>query len=139
MFSFTDVLDLLVNELSGLSRGRLTFPLVLARPFYGLLFGHTTPLKSTIDVGSADIVGCLSLMLVLSKILIAISLAGLLRCSEKFRRMGRELDELAFVALKRIMRASEDSGFPPHLVPLLMLLTALCYMATTYLTVPGAR
>jgi hypothetical protein len=79
------------------------------------------------------------LILIVSKILIAISVAGLLRCSTRFQKMGRELDELAFAALRRIMRASEESGYPPHLVPLLILLTALCFMASTYVTMPGAR
>ena len=76
-------------------------------------------------------------MIVLSKILIAISLAGLLRCSAKFRSMSRELDEHAFAALRNMMQATEELGYPPQLVPLLMLLAALSFMLATYVTTPG--
>ena len=78
-------------------------------------------------------------LLIVSKILIAISIAGLLRCSSQFRRMSRELDEQALAVLKRAMHATEESGYPPHLVPLLMLLTALCFMLSSYITTAGAR
>ena len=78
-------------------------------------------------------------MLLLAKILIVVSVVGLLRCSPRFLRMSRELDEQAYTALKRIMRATEDCGYPPHLIPLLMLLTALCFMLSMYVTMPGVR
>ena len=78
-------------------------------------------------------------MLILSKILIIVSLVGLLRCSAKFRSMSRELDENAFTALKRIMDATEECGYPPQIVPLLMLLTALCFMLSMAVTAPGVR
>jgi hypothetical protein len=71
--------------------------------------------------------------------LIAVSLVGLLRCSITFRTMSRELDQQAFAALKRIMRATEESGYPPQLIPLLILLTALSFMLSMYVTMPGAR
>jgi len=77
------------------------------------------------------------LILILSKILIIISCIGLLRCSAEFRRMSRELDEQAFAALKRVMRATEDYGYPPHFIPLLILLTALWFMLSV--TMPGVR
>jgi len=79
------------------------------------------------------------MVLILSKFLVAISLAGLLRCSGKFRSMGRELDEQAFTALRRIMDATEDCGYPPQVVPLLMLLTALCFMLSMFVTAAPVR
>ena len=78
-------------------------------------------------------------MLILSKILIAVSIAGLLRCSSKFRRMSRELDEQVFSVLKHAMRASEDSGYPSQLIPLLILMTALCFMLCAYVTTAAVR
>ena len=77
--------------------------------------------------------------MILSKILIIVSVVSLLRCSEKFRSMSRELDEQAFTALRRIMHATEDRGYPPQLVPILMLLTALSFMLSMYVTAAGAR
>jgi hypothetical protein len=77
-------------------------------------------------------------VLILSKILIAISVAGLLRCSATFRRKSREFDEQAFSGLKRIMRATEECGYPPQLVPLLILLTALSFMLSSYFTMAAA-
>ena len=78
-------------------------------------------------------------MLVLSKILIVTSVVGLLRCSATFRTMSQELDQQAFAALKRIMRATEESGYPPQLIPLLIVLTALSFMLSLYVTGPGVR
>jgi len=78
-------------------------------------------------------------VLILSKILIAVALVGLLRCSEKFRRMSRETDEQVFSAVKKIMRATEEVGYPPHVIPLLMLLTALCFMLTGFVTTAAVR
>jgi hypothetical protein len=78
-------------------------------------------------------------VLILSKILIVISVLGLLRCSERFRRMSRELDEQAFTVLRRLIHATEDSGYPSNLIPLLMLLTALWFMLSTYVTTAGVR
>ena len=81
----------------------------------------------------------MDLVLILSKILIIVSVVSLLRCSEKFRSMSRELDEQAFTALRRIMHATEDRGYPPQLVPVLMLLTALSFMLSIFVTTAGAR
>ena len=76
----------------------------------------------------------LDLVLVLSKILIIIASVGLMRSSPKIQSMSRELDERAFAALRRMMSATEESGYPPQLIPLLMLLTALSFMLSMYLT-----
>jgi len=72
------------------------------------------------------------LVLVLAKILIITSIVGLLRCSSKYRRMSRELDDHALTALKRIMHAAEDCGYPAYLVPLLILLTTVYFMLSSY-------
>ena len=78
-------------------------------------------------------------MLLLSKILIAFAVVGLLRCSEKFRRMSRETDEQVFAAVKKIMRSAEEIGYPSQVIPLLMLLTALCFMLSAFITTAGVR
>ena len=39
----------------------------------------------------------------------------------------------------RIMRATEDCGYPPNLIPLLMLLTALSFMLSIYVTAGYVR
>jgi len=75
----------------------------------------------------------------LAKLLITVLLVGILRTSARFRSMSRELDEHAFAALKRIMNATEEYGYPRELIPLLMLLTALSFMLSMYVTAPGAR
>jgi hypothetical protein len=81
----------------------------------------------------------LAVILLLAKLLITISVVGLLRTSRRFQSMSRELDELAYAALKRIMNATEESGYPRELIPILMLLTALSFMLSIYVTAPGAR
>lgn len=78
-------------------------------------------------------------MLILSKILISISLVGLLRCSSTFREKSREFDEQAFAALRRIMRVTEDSGYPPQLIPFLIILTAVSFMLSMYVTTAAGR
>ena len=78
-------------------------------------------------------------MILLAKLLITISLVGILRTSTRFQSMSRELDEHAFAALKRIMNATEECGYPRELIPLLMLLTALSFMLSMYVTTPGAQ
>ena len=77
--------------------------------------------------------------MILSKILIVASIVGLLRCSGKFRRMSREMDEQVFAALKRTMQSTEDSGYPRHLIPVLIALTALSFMLSGYITASGVR
>lgn len=69
-----------------------------------------------------------------SKLLIVTALVGLIRTSPRFQSMSRELDERAFAALKRIMHASEEHGYPSELVPILMLLTALVFMLSMSFT-----
>ena len=79
------------------------------------------------------------MLIVLAKILIIVALVGLLRTSAHFRSMSRELDEHAFAALKRIMNATEEQGYPRELIPILMLLTALTFMLSFYVTTPVGR
>jgi hypothetical protein len=67
-------------------------------------------------------------VIILSKILIIVSVTALLRCSEKFRKASRAFDEHAIASLKQVMNATEDLGYPPQLAPLLILITALCFM-----------
>ena len=78
-------------------------------------------------------------MILLAKLLITISLVGILRTSTRFQSMSRELDEHAFAALKRIMNATEECGYPRELIPILMLLTALSFMLSMYFTTPGGQ
>ena len=74
------------------------------------------------------------LVLILSKILIIVAAVGLLRSSPAIRDMSRDLDEQAFAAIRRIMRATEESGYPAPLIPLLILLTAFSFMLSMYVT-----
>jgi hypothetical protein len=53
--------------------------------------------------------------------------------------MSREMDEQAFAALRRIMRATEECGYPASLIPLLILLTAFSFMLSMYVTGLYAR
>ena len=62
------------------------------------------------------------------KILIAVSVVGLLRSSQTFRRMSAELDEAAYLSLMKIMRATEESGYQPETVPLLIILSTIAFM-----------
>jgi len=71
-------------------------------------------------------------VIILAKILIVISVVGLLRCSEKFRIIGREIDDQAIAALKQIMHVSEEMGIPRSIAPLLILLSFVCFMASMY-------
>ena len=78
-------------------------------------------------------------MLILSKLLMVAAIVGLLRCSVRFRTMSRQLDEQAYAALRRLMDVTEDCGYPPQLIPLLILLIAISFMASAYVTMPGGR
>lgn len=78
-------------------------------------------------------------MLILSKLLIAISLVGLVRCSPTFMAQSREFDERVFAALRRIMRITEDTGYPPQLIPFLIILTAVSFMLSMYVTTAAGR
>jgi hypothetical protein len=79
------------------------------------------------------------LVLILSKLMIVFSVVGLLRCSSTFRQRSRELDEHAFAALRRIMRTTEECGYPPQLIPLLIILTAISLMLSMVFTAPLGR
>jgi len=138
MFPFTDVFDLFPDKFSRLSARRFALPLVPAGPFECLFFRHTISSNPRLTW----VRPCRTIwdpVLILSKILIVVSLVGLLRCSAKFRSMSRELDENAYTALRRIMHATEECGYPPQIVPLLMLLTALCFVLSMFVTAPGVR
>ena len=78
-------------------------------------------------------------VIIFSKLLIVTALVGLIRTSGRFQSMSRELDEKAFAALKRIMHASEEQGYPAGLIPILMLLTALIFMLSGSVTTPFGR
>lgn len=68
-------------------------------------------------------------MIVLLKLLIVIAVVGLLRSSEKFRTMSREFDEAALVSLQRMMHATEESGYPPATIPVLIALSTITFIA----------
>jgi hypothetical protein len=68
------------------------------------------------------------------KLLIVVAVVGILRSSDRFQSMSRELDDSAISAMKRVMSAAEESGFPPEIIPLLMLLTALTFMFSLAVT-----
>ena len=78
-------------------------------------------------------------MEVVIKLVIIAAAAGILRSFPAFQSMSREMDERAFAALKRLMNATEECGYPPQLIPLLMLLTALSFMLSMYITAPYVR
>jgi len=71
-------------------------------------------------------------VIILAKILIVLSVVGLLRCSEKFRTIGRELDDQAIASLRQIMRVSEEMGIPRSIAPLLIILSFVCFMWSMY-------
>jgi hypothetical protein len=73
-------------------------------------------------------------VLFLTKVLIIIAVVGLMRSSPAIQEMSRDFDERVFAALKRIMRATEECGYPPQLIPLLIVLTALSFMLSSYVT-----
>jgi hypothetical protein len=73
-------------------------------------------------------------VLILTKILIIVAAVGLLRSSPAIQIMSRDLDEQAFAALRRIMRVTEECGYPAPLIPLLILLTAVSFMLSMYVT-----
>ena len=68
-------------------------------------------------------------MFVLLKLLIVVAVVSILRSSERFRAMSQELDEAALDSLQKIMRASEESGYPAELIPLMIALSAVMFMA----------
>ena len=68
-------------------------------------------------------------MNVLLKLLIVVAVVSILRSSQKFRTMSRELDQAALDSLQKIMRASEESGYPAELIPLMIALSTVMFMA----------
>ena len=71
-------------------------------------------------------------MIIFSKILIVVSVVGLLRCSETFRTGSRQFDEQVFAGLKRMMHVTEESGYPAQAVPLVIILSVLFFMLSLY-------
>jgi len=67
-------------------------------------------------------------VILFSKLLLVVSLTGLLQCSAKFRKASREFDQQALDALKQIMSITESMGYPSQLAPILILLGALFFM-----------
>jgi len=76
---------------------------------------------------------------VLSKLLIVASVLLILKSSSRFQSMSRELDDRAIAAMKRMMNAAEECGYPPQIIPLLILLTALTFMLSMYVTAAYVR
>lgn len=74
------------------------------------------------------------MLLFLTKILIIVAAVGLLRSSPAIQSMSRDVDEQAFAALRRIMRVTEECGYPASLIPILILLTAISFMLSMYVT-----
>jgi hypothetical protein len=68
-------------------------------------------------------------MNVLLKLLIVVAVVSILRSSQRFRTMSRELDQSALDSLQKIMRASEESGYPAELIPLMIALSTIMFMA----------
>jgi hypothetical protein len=71
---------------------------------------------------------------VINEFLIVAGVLAVLWSSPRFQMMSRELDETVLMALRQIMRVSENHGYPPALIPVLMLLTALSFMLSLYVT-----
>jgi hypothetical protein len=67
-------------------------------------------------------------MIILSKLLLVVSLTGLLQCSGKFRKASREFDERALATLRQMMSITESMGYPSQLAPILILLGALFFI-----------
>jgi len=76
---------------------------------------------------------------VLAKLLLIASVVMLLKGHSRFEAMGRQLDETALLALQRMMRVSEDHGYPPAFIPIVTLVTALTFMLSMYITPLAAR
>jgi hypothetical protein len=70
--------------------------------------------------------------ILLLKVLIIIAVVGIVRSFPRFRTMSRELDQDVYRALKRLMRATEEHGYPPQLIPFLLLLTAVSFMLSQH-------
>jgi len=76
---------------------------------------------------------------ILLRLVITACLVAMLRSSEQFRNIGREVDESVLLALKKFMHRAEESGFPPEVVPFLVLLTVLTFMFLVFTTAGGRR
>ena len=74
---------------------------------------------------------------ILLRLVMVVCLVGILRSSERFRGMSRTVDESVLIALKKFMHAAEESGLPPEIVPLLLMLTMLVFMSLIVTTGGG--
>src|SRR5262245_25049485 len=87
-------------------------------------------LLNAIDLPSAPIVrSFLRMIVVLLKLLIVVAVVGLLRSSERFRSMSTELDEAALASLRKLMLATEESGYPRETIPLLIAFSTITFIA----------
>ena len=77
-------------------------------------------------------------MEILLRLVIGVCLFGLLRSSERFRAISREVDDMVLLAVKRFMHVAEESGFPGEVIPILLMLTVLTFMFVLA-TTPGGR
>ena len=68
-------------------------------------------------------------MIVLLKLLIVVAVVSILRSSERFRTMSAELDESALASLRRLMLATEESGYPRETIPLLIAFSTITFIA----------
>jgi|SwirhirootsSR1_FD_contig_31_4401013_length_478_multi_4_in_0_out_0_1 hypothetical protein len=64
-------------------------------------------------------------MMILLKLVIVVAVVGLLRSLKWFRNLSREMDEAAYTSVRKIMRASEEYGYPPEAGPLFIVVVAL--------------
>ena len=70
----------------------------------------------------------------LLKVLLVAAVVTTLWLSDRYRNMSRSLDRAALGAIRRMMGAAEESGYPPETVPLLILFTLLSFFASVAAT-----
>lgn len=79
------------------------------------------------------------IMLIILKLTMIAAILGILRSSTHLRQMSQEVDETAWILLKRMMRATEESGYPPETLPLLIGVTALALTLAAAAILPFGR
>jgi hypothetical protein len=77
-------------------------------------------------------------MEILLRLVIVVCVLGLLRTSQQFRALSRDVDDMVLLAVKRVMHVAEESGLPGEVVPILLMLTVLTFMFVVA-TTPGGR
>ena len=70
----------------------------------------------------------------LLKVLLVAAVVATLWLSDRYRNMSRSLDRAAIGAIRRMMGAAEESGYPPEMVPLLILFTLLSFFVSVAVT-----